>query len=62
MNPKSSSIPTPLPPKPSEFLEFLYILKDDLDSENQGAFDILDRVRDLVYERIQILEMQEWSL
>jgi len=46
----------------SEELEFLYTLRDYLDSENTGAMGIVDDCRDLVYERIQLKEMQEWNL
>ena len=47
---------------PSEELEFLYDLRDTADSENNSSQDNLDAVREMLYKRIQELEMKEGNI
>lgn len=46
----------------SEVLELLYMLRDYLDTENDGPLDVIDNVRDIVYSEIQKYEMIEWKV
>jgi len=45
-----------------EELSYLYTLKDDVEDTLGDPVDILDRIRDELYERIQIKEMALWDL
>jgi len=73
---KHSGLPTPqetsnAPPAPLqglgnpiviEDLDFLYTLRDELEDTLGNPRDILDRIRDVVYERIQLKEMALWEI
>jgi len=43
-------------------LEFLYKLKDEVEDTLGNPIDILGRIRDVLYERIQIKEMSLWNI